>query len=155
MNLLQGLYCSNVFIGYEVAFHEGVCLLLALAIYCVVTICEPVKECVCSIVWIVLGEDFHTFIVKSISSSFLSVRSLKFEVVSDTHELNSICIQFLLQSTPIVSSLDIVIFFIDCTDDVNRRKPPLGICLIPNGPDLAVVEESDGDLTHAFKLYII
>ena len=50
---------------------------------------------------------------------------------------------------------DIVVLFVYCTDNVNSRKPPLGICLIPNGPDLAVAEESDGYLTHAFKFYVI
>ena len=63
--------------------------------------------------------------------------------VSDTHEFNSICIQLLFQPSPVVSRLDIVIFLVNRTDDVNRRKPPLGIYLIPNSPDLAVVEETD------------
>ena len=43
----------------------------------------------------------------------------------------------------------------DCCNNINYGEPPLRISLIPNGPDLAVVEESDGYLTHAFKLYII
>lgn len=54
VNLLPGLYLSNVFICHEVAVHKCVGLLLALPVYSVVTICEPVKECVCSVVRIVL-----------------------------------------------------------------------------------------------------
>ena len=55
VNLLQCLYCSNVFICNEVALQECICFLFALSVYCVVAVGEPVQECVCSIVRIMLG----------------------------------------------------------------------------------------------------
>ena len=54
-----------------------------------------------------------------------------------------------------VPVLGIVILSIENTHNIKHRKLPLGICFIPNGPDLAVVEESDRYLTHVLKLYVI
>ena len=87
------------------------------------------------------------FRIKRIQCPLLAVRSLKLEVVSDTHELNSITAQFPLEPAPIVTGLHIVIFIIDGTDNVNSGEPPFRMILIPNGTDLAVIVEAYGFLS--------
>lgn len=66
----------------------------------------------------------------------------QFEVVSDAHELNTICIEFLLEPSPIVTSLYIVVFIVDGTYDVSRREPPLIVGIIPYGSHFAIIEKA-------------
>ena len=60
-----------------------------------VTIDEPIKKLSGTVVRIVLGERLYTIVIEYICSTLLSIRSLEFEVVSDTHELNSFCVELL------------------------------------------------------------
>ena len=75
------------------------------------------------------------------------IRSLEFEVVSNTNQLNTLRIEFLFQPSPVVTSLHIVVFIVDGPHNVCSREPPLAVLVIPDGPHLAVVEESYRFLT--------
>ena len=73
----------------------------------------------------------------------LPVWRSQFELVSVTNQFNPIPLQLALQILPIVPVLGIVILRIKHTDNVKHTVPPLRIPLIPNSPDLSVVEETD------------
>lgn len=50
----------------------------------------------------------HALAIEHIGNSLFSIRSLEFEPVSVTHELNALPFQLPFESTPIVSGLSIV-----------------------------------------------
>ena len=55
-------------------------------------VAEPIEKGISPIVGIVRGQSLHTFRIHRIGLTLLAVRSLEFEVVSDTHELNIVCV---------------------------------------------------------------
>ena len=71
------------------------------------------------------------------------IRSLEFEVVSNTNQLNTLRIEFLFQPSPVVTSLHIVVFIVDGPHNVCSREPPLAMFLVPNGSNFSIVEKSD------------
>lgn len=44
--------------------------------------------------------------IECIRSTLFTIWSTEFELVSDTHELNALCIKFLFEPTPIVAGLE-------------------------------------------------
>ena len=69
-----------------------------------------------------LCQCFHTRIVERISCPPLAIGRFKFELVSVTHELDSIRIQFSFKPIPVVSSLGIIRFVIDSPYYITGRK---------------------------------
>lgn len=53
---------------------------------------------------------FYALIIQCIGGTLFAIRSFKFEVVSDTHDLNTIRSKPFLQPTPIVSSFNTNIY---------------------------------------------
>ena len=83
-----------------------------------VTIDEPIKKLSGTVVRIVLGERLYTIVIEYICSTQLTIRSLEFEVVSDTNQLNSLLCHLDFQVFPIVAASCIIVFVIDGTHDV-------------------------------------
>lgn len=83
---------------------------------------------------------------ESVGRALLAVGCLKFEVVSDTHELNAVVRQFLFQPTPIVTGFLVVLFIVDGANYIGGGEPPLAVLLVPNGSHLVVVEKTYGFL---------
>ena len=90
-----------------------------------------------------------------VARALLAVGCHKLEVVSDTHELNTVGRQFLFQPTPIVTSFLVVLFIVDGAYDIGggvlrlaslMSQPPLAVLLVPHGPHLVVVEKTYGFL---------
>ena len=109
---------------------------------------KPVKEGVGSVVRVVFCQCLHTTGVEGIGGSLLAVGGFKFELVSDTHQLDSFLGHLGLQILPIVSALCIVILFVYGTHNVGGSEPPFAVLFVPNGTDLAVFIESDGFFVH-------
>ena len=65
------------------------------------------------------------------------------ELVSVTNHFDVIFLQLSFQILPVVSVLRIIILRIQHPDNIKHTIPPLGILLIPNSPDLPVIEETD------------
>ena len=76
-------------------------------------------------------------------SARTDIRSLEFEVVSDTNQLNTVFGHLAFQVLPIVAAFFVVLFVIDSTHDVSSREPPLAVFLVPYGSHLSVVEKPD------------
>ena len=118
MNLLQSLYCSWFQCLHQSTFEERISLFLTLTINGAITIGKPFKECMGTVVGIVFGYRLYTIGIQSVSSTLFTIWSLEFEVVSDTHELNALCIELLFEPTPVVTSFHIIVLIIDGTHDV-------------------------------------
>ena len=92
-------------------------------------------------------------------SSIFSVRapsrSEQFQLVSGTNHFVAFFPEFGFEIFPVVSVLGVVVLIIQHAHDIQHGKPPLGMLLIPNGPDFAVIEESNGYLVGAhFRLLL-
>lgn len=144
VNLLQALYTARIQTVQQATLKQRICLLATLTINRVVVVSKPVEKYIGSIVRIVFGQCLYVFIVKSIGISFFAIGSLELEVVSDAHELNAIGYQFLFKPTPIVTSLGIICFIIDCTNYINSRELLFGMFFIPSSPHLAIIIEPNG-----------
>ena len=95
VDLLQALYRSRLQRIQKAAFKEVIRLLLALPIDGIVAVGKPVQEGICPVGGIMLRQRLDTFCIKRIRCTLLAIRGLKLEVVSDTHELNSITAQLM------------------------------------------------------------
>ena len=95
-----------------------------------------------------LGEKDNAIAIQHICLTLLSIRSLEFEGVSDTHELNAVLCQLSLKPTSIVTGFRIVWFIIDSSHHVSRREPPAVVLVIPDRPHLAIIEKPYRLLTH-------
>lgn len=91
--------------------------------------------------------------IKDIGQSHLSIRCSHFQLISVTNHFNAIFLQFPLQILPVVPVLRVIILCVHHADNIKHTVPPLGILLIPNGPDFSVVEETYGYLGH--RLWIV
>lgn len=80
--------------------------------------------------------------IKDIGQSHLSIRCSHFQLVSVINHFNAIFLQFPLQILPVVPVLRVIILCVQHADNIKHTVPPLGILLIPNGPDFSVVEET-------------
>lgn len=76
------------------------------------------------------------------------VRSLKFEPVSGTHELNALLLQLTFKPTPIVGRLSIIRLIIDSAHYIRSRESPAVVLVIPDRPHLAVIEKPYRLLAH-------
>lgn len=55
----------------------------------VVAVSEPVKKRCSTVVGVMLGNNSHAFAIENIGYALFAIRSLEFEPVSGTHELNA------------------------------------------------------------------
>lgn len=65
-----------------------------------------------------LGKKNDAIAIQNISNTLFAVRSLKFEPVSGTHELNALMFQLAFKPTPIVTGLRIVRLIINSAYNV-------------------------------------
>ena len=66
------------------------------------------------------------------------------EVVSGTNQLTLFLAQLCFEIFPVVSVFLVVVLVVQHPDDIEHRKPPLGILLIPNNSNLTVIIKSNG-----------
>ena len=90
MYLLQALNSPWFHAVKQATFNKRVSFFLALPINAVVAIGKPVEESIGTIVGIMLSYRLHTRCIQRICKSLFAIRSLEFEVVSDTNQLNAI-----------------------------------------------------------------
>ena len=122
MDLLQAFHGAWFHGVQQSTLKECIGLLLALPVNSAVAICKPIKEVVGTIIGIVLGQCLHALGIKCIGKALLTIRSLEFEVVSDTNQLNTVFGHLALQVLPIVAALFIVLFVIDGSHNVSSRE---------------------------------
>ena len=74
------------------------------------------------------------------------------QVVSGTNHLTALSFELRLEVLPVVSILVIIVLIIQYAYDVQDREPPFGLCLVPNGSHLSVIEKSYRYLAHMLRL---
>lgn len=78
-----------------------------------------------TVIGIMFGQGLHT-----IGSALFSVKSLEFELMSDTHELNTFFSHFAFQVFPIVTPFGVVLLVIDGTNNVSGQEPLKKTCKV-------------------------
>ena len=96
MNLLQTFHTSRFKRVEQSAFKQRVCFFTALTINSIVAVSEPVKKLDGTIVGIMFGKKDNAIAIQKICLALFSIRSLEFEPVSGTHELNAVLCNFRL-----------------------------------------------------------
>lgn len=99
------------------------------------------------------GKKNYPFTIQHIGDALFAVRSLKFEPVSGTHELNAILLQFTFKPTPIVAGFRIVRFIIDSVHHIRSLEPPAVVLVILDRPHLAIIEKPYRLLAHCDRYY--
>ena len=102
----------------------------------------------CPVIGIMRGKNLIPVPIQHIGFALLAVRSLEFEPVSGTHELNALLFQLTFEPTPIVTGLNIVRLIIDRSHHIRSREPPAAVLVIPDRPHLAVIEKAYRLLAH-------
>ena len=102
---------------------------------------------------VMLGEKNHVLAIEHIGYSFFSIRTLEFQPVSVTHELNVLLFQIPFEPTPIVAGLSIVRLFINIPHHIRSRKPPAVVLVIPDRPPLLVIKNTYRLLTHNSTIF--
>ena len=125
---IRSLNGSRLHTVEQSALNEGVSFLLALSVNAVVAIDEPIKKGKSTIVWIMFRQSLYALRIQSISRALLAVWSLKFEVVSDTNQLNAVFspLPILPHYTKNHDPIAEVVIFVD----VDQNRPVLSVCNI-------------------------
>ena len=96
MYLLKAFHRSWFHAVKQTTLYQRVCFLLTFSVNTVITIIEPIKEGIGTIVGIMLGKRLNTLCIQCIGSTLFAIRSYKFEVVSDTNQFNIFPLPFYL-----------------------------------------------------------
>ena len=153
MYLLEALDGARLHAVEQAALDEGVGFLLALSVDGVVAIHKPVKEGIGAVVGVILGKCMNTRIIKSVSGTLLTVGSPKFELVSDTNQLDTLLGHLAFQVFPIVAAFFVVYLIVNSTHDIRGREPPLAVLLVPYGTHLVVIIKTYGYLVAHDRLF--
>ena len=104
MDLLQTFHAAWLKRVKQTAFKQSVSLLATLSVDGIVAVCKPVKKPARPVVGIMFGKNNNALAIEHICLALLAIRSLEFEPVSGTHELDSFLFELTLKPTPIVSA---------------------------------------------------
>ena len=144
MYLLQAFDTAGFERIEQATFEEVVCFFATLTINRIVRINKPVQKVICPTIRVVFCQYAYAISIQNICLSLFAIRSLKFEVVSSTHDFNAFCTEFPFQPTPIVSRFNIIRFIVNRTHDIYRREKPLALGITPNSTHLFIIVKTYG-----------
>ena len=121
MNLLQALNGSRLHTVEQAALDKRIGFFLALSIYGIIAINEPVEKCHRAVARVILSHRFYALSINHIGKTLFTIWSLEFEVVSDTNQLNAILNKLSFQVLPIVSRFLIILLIVDCSSSQTAR----------------------------------
>ena len=143
--LLKALHTAGFKTLQKTAPEEFVSLLAGFPVNRVVRIKEPVEESQRLVAGESLGKCHNSVAVETVRQMPLPVWRQQLEPLTLCKEFSFCLFQTVLQNIPVVSGICTCTY---CRDDIDRAKPPFRLHVVPDGADLPVVEESDGNLLH-------
>ena len=118
MNLRQTLDSTGPKSGKQTAFKESISLFLALSVYGIFAVKEPVKELGSLIVGKVLCQFHDAETIKAIGQALLAIGRSQFQLVSGTNQFRIIFLQLIFEILPVIPFFGVVGLFIQHRDNI-------------------------------------
>ena len=150
VDLLQSFHRADFDAVDERTFKQSIRFLLAFAVDGFVAVSEPLDKAVRLAGRKYFGKRNDPLMIENIGVAFLTIGSCQFQLGSDTTQFIPFFLQLGFQVFPVVAIFLVVRLIVKNTYNIQYRKIPLGMFVIPDCPHLTVIKKTDGDFTHDF-----